>query len=225
MSEPSRTPASTEPVRFVISACVIVPSDQIPPPERVAAVVSDALGNYGWVVNAAARGRFVLFSGGGTTTRSGWETTLASSEPRNAASRISQEVRDRDELGSLVAWLRGRTTYSASIPDGCGEPWLAALERILAHIDREGMHYADQHTVAEPNLPEGVLWALKSEDFMAMVNEVSLASRGLPEHLSDAEREAKKCDCGYPEKPCLRIMLRNGPPFPPRPCEPIQRPA
>ncbi len=73
---------------------------------------------------------------------------------------------------------------------------------------------------AEPNLPEGVLWALESEDFMAMVNEVSLAARGLPEHLSDAEREAKTCECGYPEKPCLRIMLRNGPPFPPRPCEP-----
>jgi len=33
------------------------------------------------------------------------------------------------------------------------------------------------------------------------------------------EPSTKPCDCGYPEKPCLRIMLRNGPPFPARPCE------
>lgn len=58
------------------------------------------------------------------------------------------------------------------------------------------------------------------EPFFAMVNEMSQASMGRPVHLSDAEREARKCGCGYPEKPCLRIMLRNGPPFPPRPCEP-----
>lgn len=29
------------------------------------------------------------------------------------------------------------------------------------------------------------------------------------------------CSCGFPGKPCLRMVLRNGPPYPPRPCEPI----
>lgn len=28
------------------------------------------------------------------------------------------------------------------------------------------------------------------------------------------------CECGWPEKECLRRVLGNGPPFPPKPCEP-----
>ena len=32
--------------------------------------------------------------------------------------------------------------------------------------------------------------------------------------------ETKACGCGYPKKECLRVVLRNGPPYPPRPCEP-----
>jgi hypothetical protein len=31
------------------------------------------------------------------------------------------------------------------------------------------------------------------------------------------------CGCGWPDKPCLRVMLRNGPPFPEPPCEPEVR--
>lgn len=42
--------ATTSPARLVVSACVIVPSDDVPQPERVAAVVSDALREYGWLV-------------------------------------------------------------------------------------------------------------------------------------------------------------------------------
>jgi len=53
------------------------------------------------------------------------------------------------------------------------------------------------------------------------------------EALSDADKaewtamvaemrdpETKACGCGYPKKECLRVVLRNGPPYPPRPCEP-----
>lgn len=32
------------------------------------------------------------------------------------------------------------------------------------------------------------------------------------------------CGCGWPDKPCLRVMLRNGPPFPKPPCEPERKP-
>jgi hypothetical protein len=32
--------------------------------------------------------------------------------------------------------------------------------------------------------------------------------------------ETRPCSCGYPEKDCIRVVLRNGPPYPPRPCEP-----
>ena len=46
------------------------------------------------------------------------------------------------------------------------------------------------------------------EDMFAMVAEMR-------------DPGTKPCGCGYPGKPCLRIMLRNGPPFPPRPCEPV----
>lgn len=66
-------------------------------------------------------------------------------------------------------------------------------------------------------------------------------ARGLPtkpktgfDALSDADKaewaamileqrnpETKACGCGYPEKECLRVVLRNGPPYPPRPCEPV----
>ena len=56
------------------------------------------------------------------------------------------------------------------------------------------------------------------EDFMEMVNEMHNAVNPDPHHPIHA------CECGYPEKPCLRIMLRNGPPFPERPCEPIRAP-
>jgi hypothetical protein len=31
--------------------------------------------------------------------------------------------------------------------------------------------------------------------------------------------ETKACRCGYPTRECLRVVLRNGPPYPPRPCE------
>lgn len=47
------------------------------------------------------------------------------------------------------------------------------------------------------------------EEFLAMVREMR-------------DPATKPCGCGYPAQPCLRIMLRNGPPFPPRPCEPIE---
>lgn len=58
-------------------------------------------------------------------------------------SSIRQEIADRDELGSLVGWLRGRTS-DAPIPEGCAEPWLASLERILDHIDRRPMRYGSR---------------------------------------------------------------------------------
>jgi hypothetical protein len=32
------------------------------------------------------------------------------------------------------------------------------------------------------------------------------------------------CGCGWPAKPCLRVILRNGPPFPEPPCEPERKP-
>jgi len=34
------------------------------------------------------------------------------------------------------------------------------------------------------------------------------------------ETHKEICVCGWPEKDCLRRELRNGPPYPPKPCEP-----
>lgn len=45
-----------------------------------------------------------------------------------------------------------------------------------------------------------------------------VAWREMAAEMKDPNRAA--CACGYPEVPCLRIVLRNGPPYPPRPCEP-----
>lgn len=53
------------------------------------------------------------------------------------------------------------------------------------------------------------------EHFLAMTTEMARA------HNPDPLHPIGRCTCGYPEKPCLRIMLRNGPPFPARPCEPV----
>lgn len=36
--------------------------------------------------------------------------------------------------------------------------------------------------------------------------------------------DTKECGCGYPDRECLRVVLRNGPPYPPRPCEPKATP-
>lgn len=69
---------------------------------------------------------------------------------------------------------------------------LFVVERQLAHPP-----VADQSPISES----------MREDFNAMVAEMR-------------DPEAKACGCGFPVKPCLRIMLRNGPPFPSRPCEP-----
>lgn len=33
--------------------------------------------------------------------------------------------------------------------------------------------------------------------------------------------DTKECGCGYPGRECLLVVLRNGPPYPPRPCEPV----
>lgn len=58
------------------------------------------------------------------------------------ASSVRQEVADRNELGSLVVWLR---TDQQTMPGGCSKPWLAALERILDHIDAfGGMRYVER---------------------------------------------------------------------------------
>lgn len=39
--------------------------------------------------------------------------------------------------------------------------------------------------------------------------------------LEQRDPDTKACGCGYPQKECLRVVLRNGPPYPPRPCEPV----
>ncbi len=57
------------------------------------------------------------------------------------------------------------------------------------------------------------------EEFLAMSSEMAVAKQGgVHPHASPG---VQPCECGYPEKPCLRIMLRNGPSFPSRPCEPV----
>lgn len=65
------------------------------------------------------------------------------------------------------------------------------------------------------------------------MSDVSRAARGMSAFVDDrrqylaskremgaAVREDEWCKCGWPEKDCLRRVLRNGPPFPPEPCEP-----
>jgi hypothetical protein len=80
-----------------------------------------------------------------------------------------------------------------------------------------GEDVASDTTVARDGspIPEVLLDPKLREPFMAMVNEMSNAVNPNPLYPVNA------CECGYPEKPCLRIMLRNGPPFPARPCEPL----
>lgn len=56
---------------------------------------------------------------------------------------------------------------------------------------------------ARPEIPEEI-----REDFLAMTAEMR-------------DPDTTPCECGYPQKPCLRIVLRNGPPFPKRPCDPL----
>lgn len=45
------------------------------------------------------------------------------------------------------------------------------------------------------------------EEWRAMLTEMKNPATG-------------SCDCGYPGRECLRVVLRNGPPYPARPCEP-----
>ena len=47
--------------------------------------------------------------------------------------------------------------------------------------------------------------------WLAMTAEMKEAERLGPPYA--------ECGCGYPVKACLRVVLRNGPPYPERPCE------
>lgn len=53
------------------------------------------------------------------------------------------------------------------------------------------------------------------EQWIEMTAEMKEAER-----LGPPLQPFEKCGCGYPKQPCLRLVLRNGPPYPPRPCEP-----
>lgn len=77
--------------------------------------------------------------------------------------------------------------------------WVQAIERRLA-ATRE---------------PESAFDRLSEDDkatWIAMAAEMKEEERRGPPYVS--------CGCGYPVKPCLRVVLRNGPPYPDRPCEP-----
>lgn len=100
----------------------------------------------------------------------------------------------------------------------------------LAHIERCEEAIRKILEGSEPVRHQGMVEAAR------IYNE----ARGLPttpktgfDALSDADKaewaamireqhdaETKGCNCGYPKTECLRVVLRNGPPYPPRPCEP-----
>ena len=55
-------------------------------------------------------------------------------------------------------------------------------------------------------------------EWLAMVEEMREVER-----MGPPADEARACTCGYPKQPCLRVVLRNGPPYPARPCESVRR--
>lgn len=66
----------------------------------------------------------------------------------------------------------------------------------------------------EPASPLDKLDPETKGEWIEMAVEMQEAARLGPPYV--------ECSCGYPKKECLRLVLRNGPPYPPRPCEPRQ---
>jgi pyruvate-formate lyase len=89
-----------------------------------------------------------------------------------------------------------------------------AIRKILEgseHVRQQGLVeaaaiYNERHKVPPKTGWDALSDADKAE-WTAMVAEMR-------------DPETKACGCGYPNKECLRVVLRNGPPYTPRPCEP-----
>lgn len=102
----------------------------------------------------------------------------------------------------------------------------------LAHVERceealrkitEGSDIVRQQGLVEArSILEGLPPGPKATGFAALSPADQEEWRAMLSEMKNPSTEP--CGCGYPEKECLRVVLRNGPPYPPRPCEPTVRP-
>lgn len=106
---------------------------------------------------------------------------------------------DLDRIISQVKDLPDDAEIKVTFDGAELETTAGKLRSVLAgvRIDIKRIKLPEEFTI-----PESI-----REEFNAMVAEMR-------------DPDAWECECGFPKKPCMRIMLRNGPPFPKRPCEP-----
>ena len=132
------------------------------------------------------------------------------------------------ERASLLAALRDL----ADSPVSYGQETHGELHAdALAHIERceealrkitEGSDLVRQQGLVEARrILEGLPPGPRPVGFAALSPPDQSEWRAM---LAEMKRpDTKACGCGYPSRECLRVVLRNGPPYPPRPCEPIPR--
>jgi hypothetical protein len=132
----------------------------------------------------------------------------------------------RFELGEAL-----RTHGCALILSSCGALGPEAQRRMLEYRKEHGELPPHDWLFVDRDSAAFVASVVTEQDRRlaedAVVAEV--VTTGIPEPIRDEftamvvemrDADTKPCGCGYPEKPCLRVMFRNGPPFPARPCEP-----
>lgn len=68
---------------------------------------------------------------------------------------------------------------------------------------------------------------LETESGYHLVDPEQITERQFADLVRDYAyvRRTRSCKCGYPKVACLRVVLGNGPPYPPPPCEPARSPS
>jgi len=97
----------------------------------------------------------------------------------------------------------------------------------LAHIERceealrkitEGADIVRHQGLVEArSILEGLPRGPKLSGFAALSPPNQEAWKAMLREMKNPATKA--CRCGYPGRECLRVVLRNGPAYPPRPCE------
>lgn len=123
---------------------------------------------------------------------------------------------ERELVGRLEEALRAikRTGETERNPDIAVVLMLAFAAAALVGV--EPPHEADSAGAADPR--QG---GTAATGWDALSDEMKTEWHRMVAEMRDPA--TKPCGCGYPKQECLRVVLRNGPPFPPRPCEPNTR--
>jgi hypothetical protein len=170
------------------------------------------------------------------------EPTQSKDALRSDVMRLIREERERQDAkwgeqnhrdGTGYAYERDRTNYRKACQQADAEGVVSWID-ILLEEAYEAAAETDPERLQKELIEVAavaVQWfeaitrrsAVQETPFDRLPEDTKAELVAMAAEMREAERMGPpyiECDCGYPKKPCLRLVLRNGPPWPSRPCEP-----